>query len=252
MKKTLAIFWREIRAVFHTPIAMLTFTFFVAIAGIYFYTQIVNFLLNSSLRAGFVAVSQMNVNDHVVSPFFENLMSLFFLTVPIVTMRSFAEERKQNTLELLTSYPLRPFEILAGKYLACLAVVLILLALTIPYPVILGRYADLDWGSILSIYVGLFLFLIFYVAVGTFTSFLSENQIIAALGCLAIILSFYFLKWLAFISSPPLSDLLAHLLLTEHLQAFGHGLVFTSYLVLYPSATWVFLMIVHERLSHHD
>src|SRR4029078_4431531 len=99
--------------------------------------------------------------------------------IPLLTMRSFAEERRLGTLELLWTYPLRDGEIIAGKFLACLGVVSIMLAATLVYPAILARVHHVDWSPLVAGYLGLWLLAAAFVACGLFLSALTDSQLLA-------------------------------------------------------------------------
>src|SRR5262249_12895567 len=106
---------------------------------------------------------------------FYDMRQLFLVFVPLLTMRLFAEERRLGTLELLWTYPLRDREIVAGKYLACLIVLLALIAPTLAYPLLLTRFQAISWGPLLAGYLGLALLGAAFAACGLFLSALTES-----------------------------------------------------------------------------
>jgi ABC-2 type transport system permease protein len=158
--------------------------------------------------------------------------------IPLLTMRSFAEERRLGTLELLWTYPLRDGEIIAGKFLACLGVVTIMLAGTLVYPAILSRVHDVDWSPLVAGYLGLWLLAAAFVACGLFLSALTDSQLVAAASTYGVLFFFWMLTWneaaiggdtLAFVK--PFS-------LFDRFQTFAQGGIDTrdvSFLVLFTA-----------------
>src|SRR5206468_723217 len=106
---------------------------------------------------------------------------ILLFMLPLVTMRLFAEERRSGTIELLLTYPVRDGAVLLAKFLAAFALYALMIALTLLYPAIIWYFAPLEWGPILTAYVGLLLMGGAFIAVGVFASSLTEHQIVAAL-----------------------------------------------------------------------
>ncbi|MGH7403965.1 MAG: ABC transporter permease subunit, partial [Candidatus Rokuibacteriota bacterium] len=133
----LPVFKKEMRLYFGSPVAYVVFTFFLLISG-WFFSQIFLFYSDASMRSfmqpQFGQNQNLNVIDNVMRPLFTNMSVVLLFFIPMLTMRLFAEEKKAGTIELLLTYPVRDGEVLAGKYLAALALYLILLGLTLLYP----------------------------------------------------------------------------------------------------------------------
>ena len=248
IKKIFAISVREWKSYFHTPIAMLIIPSFLALAGLYFHSIVVNFQVQTTPTERMIALVGMNVNDHVIIPFFKNILFLFLLIVPVITMRLLAEERRLATLALRKTYPVTCGEIGLGKYLGALYFIFLLLLLTIVYPMILFFVSQPEMGPLVSTYIGYVLFLMLYTAWGLYASSITDSQIIAALICFGGALSLYFFKWLAFISFPPLDQIVAHFLLIEHLGSFERGLMYLGDMAVYPSLTMLALLATYNRL----
>ena len=128
-------------------------------------------------------------------PLFSNISVILLLLMPLVTMRLFAEERRSGTIELLLTYPVRDGAVLSGKYLAALALYATMLGLTLLYPAIVAYFARLEWGPVLTGYLGLLLMGAAFLAVGVFASSLTENQIVAAIVTFGILLIFWIIGW---------------------------------------------------------
>ena len=137
----------------------------------------------------------LNVIENVMRPLFSNMSVVLLFFIPMLTMRLFAEERKSGTIELLLTYPVRDGEVLAGKYLAALALYVLLLALTLLYPGLVAYFTRVEWGPILTGYLGLVLTGAAFLAVGVLVSSLTENQIVAGFGTFGILLAFWIVGW---------------------------------------------------------
>src|SRR5207247_6198085 len=127
---------------------------------------------------------RLNLNELVIAPLLHNLSVVLVILVPVITMRTLAEEKKAGTYELLLTSPLRISEIVLGKFFGAFAFVLIMVALTGIYPLILMVYGNPETGVIMGGYLGLLMLATSFVAVGLLTSSFTENQIIAAVTCL--------------------------------------------------------------------
>ena len=166
----LTIAWKELEPystpfLFYAPAAV-----FLALAGYFFYTNL----------GFFVLMGGMNLPRGLWQYQFMDIQRLLLVLVPLLTMRLFAEERKLGTLELLWTYPVRDAEIIAGKFLACLAVVSAMIAATATHPLLLARITPLPAGPLVAGYLGLWLLAAAFVACGLFVSALTESQLIAA------------------------------------------------------------------------
>jgi len=167
-----AVFKRELRAYFSSPIGWVVIGLFLFLTGIYFAAS--NLLGASSEYNGLLGT----------------MAFLFLFVVPILTMRLLTEEVRQHTDQLLITSPLSVTAIVVGKYLAAVAVYLITLIVTVLYPVLMSFFAllGLEWWKILGGYIGLFLLGSSFIAVGLFFSSLTESQIVAAVATYAALL----------------------------------------------------------------
>jgi ABC-2 type transport system permease protein len=192
MKGFNAVFQRELYAFFASPIFYVVGTIFLALCGYFFYTSVAYFSLISFQAAQNPFMGgQVNINEMVIKPLFEDMSIILLLIVPLLTMRLLAEEKKNGTIELLLTYPIRELAVLLGKYLATLFVILILLAATVIYIFLLSWFGDLEWGPVLTGYGGLVLMAASFVSLGLFASALTQNQIIAAVVGFGALLMFW-------------------------------------------------------------
>ena len=245
-----AVFKKEMRLYFGSPVAYVVFTFFLFIAG-WFFSQIFLFYSDASMRAFMQPqlAQNLSVTDNVMRPLFTNMSVVLLFFIPMLTMRLFAEEKKSGTMELLLTYPVRDGEVLFGKYLAALALLAILLALTLCYPAIVAAYARVEWGPVLTGYLGLLLTGATFLAVGVLVSSLTENQIVAGFGTFGILLGFWIVGWGAEWAGGNLRAVLQYLSIPDHMDGFSRGLIDTKDVVYYVSAIALSLFLTLRSLE---
>lgn len=243
MKKVWVIAKKEFEGYFFYPMALVVIPAFLFFAGLHFYTDLINFQLQIAPRPDITILGGLSVHDNLVIPFFNKVMYTFLLAVPVVTMRLIAEEKKTSTWELLLTYPLKDWEVVLGKYLGSLGFVWLLLLLTVPHMIILMIYGEPELANVGSVYLGLALYLAFYVGVGLLASLLTENQIIAALACFGLSLFFFLLRWITAMAPEPLEKIFAHLVLIDHVSLFAQGLIKSSHIISLVTATLALLFV---------
>jgi ABC-2 type transport system permease protein len=255
VKNALAIAGREIRSYFVSPIAYVVMTGFLLLGGWFFFNLLARFstllqIYGSMQRMG-NELERLNLNEFVIAPLLHNLSVVLVILIPVITMRTFAEEKKSGTFELLFTSPLRVGEIVAGKFLGALVFVTIMLSLTAIYPLVLLVYGNPppEAGIFLSGYLGLFLVATSFLSIGLLTSSLTENQIIAAVSCLVVLLLLYVISWPADTSTPTLGAILHYLSLTEHFGEFVKGVIDSRALVYFFSVIAVALFLTHRSVE---
>jgi ABC-2 type transport system permease protein len=248
--KIWAIFKKEMRLYFTSPVAWVVFTIFLLIAGYFFYSIFAFFTLASMQSAMNPQMGRdLNVTDSVMRPLFSNISVILLLLMPLVTMRLFAEERRSGTIELLLTYPVRDGAVLAGKYLAALGLYAIMIALTLLYPGIVVYFARLEWGPILTGYLGLLLMGATFIAVGVFASSLTENQIVAAITTFGALLIFWILGWSADYAGGTAGKVLQFLSILEHNDSFSKGVLDTKDVLYYLNFTVLALFLTLRSLE---
>jgi len=252
LRNILAIAGREIRSYFVSPIAYVVLTGFLLLGGWFFFNLLArfNFLLTIySAQQNPEVLQRLNLNEFVVAPLLHNLSVVLVILVPVITMRSFAEEKRSGTYELLMTSPLSITEIVAGKFLGCVAFLLIMIGLTGVYPIILLAYGNPELGIMASGYLGLVLLAIAFATVGLLTSSVTENQIIAAVTCLVVLLLFYVIAWPAETAGPVLGAVLKYLSLTEHFGEMVKGIIDTKDVVYFVSVILLSLFLTHRSVE---
>jgi ABC-2 type transport system permease protein len=244
------IFKKEMRLYFTSPVAWVVFTIFLVIAGYFFYSIFAFFTLASMQSAMNPAMARdLNVTDSVMRPLFSNISVILLLLMPVVTMRLFAEERRSGTIELLLTYPVRDGAVLAGKYLSALALYAIMIALTLVYPAIVVYFARLEWGPVLTGYLGLLLMGATFIAVGVFASSVTENQIVAAITTFGVLLIFWVLGWSADYAGGAVGRVLQFLSILEHNESFAKGVVETKDVLYYVNFIALALFLTLRSLE---
>lgn len=214
---------KELRAAFNGPTAYVLLVVFLLMTGWFFASPL--FL-----------VKQANLNELVgVLPI------LFVFLIPAITMRTFAEELKSGTIELLATLPLKDYEMVLGKYLAVLALLGTALGLTGAYTVVLAALGHVDRGHVLGVYVGMGLLGAAFSAIGLFASSLTKNQMVAFIIGFAVCFAFFLFGKIGPWSPLGIGALLDFLGIDRHLEAFVKGVLDTRDLLYFVSVATSFL-----------
>lgn len=253
MRNTLTIAAREIRSYFVSPVAYVVLTGFLLLAGWFFFNLLARFsyllqVYGGMGRAG-AELERLNLNEFVLSPLLHNLSVVLVILVPVISMRTFAEEKRLGTFELLLTSPLKVGEIVAGKFLGALAFITLMLALTGIYPILLVVYGNPETGIMLAGYLGLYLVAASFLSIGLLTSSLTENQIIAAVSCLVALLLLYVINWPADTSTPTIGAVLHYLSVTEHFSEFVKGVIDSRAIAYFLSLTAAALFLTHRSVE---
>ncbi|MBI5511499.1 MAG: ABC transporter permease [Deltaproteobacteria bacterium] len=256
MGSTLAIARKETRLYLTTWTSYVLFGFFILITAFFFQRLVIEFQLQAldyaQSQQGWAA-EHMNLTDWVLGPVFSNMSVFFLIMLPMLTMRLLAEERRQKTLELLMTTPVRPVQIVLGKYLAALLIMGIMLGLTVIFPILLAVFggsgtegaSPVDWHTVGSSYLGLFLMGAAIVAIGLLTSAATESQIVAVVTGFAVLLMFWVIGLAARGQEGFWGGFLEYLSLTTHLENFVRGIIKLSDVVYYLSLAGVGLFLTH-------
>ena len=248
MKNIGAFFAKEMRIYFQAPTAYVVMALVLLLAGLFFYDLLSSYAAALTYYQYMAqnpgALEQFNVNDGIVTPLFQNISVLLLLTVPLITMRIFAEEKKTGTDELILTSPVSIPEVVLGKFLAALAFYGILLVLTLHFGAILIKIGNPDLGKLAASYLGLLLLGATFLAVGVFASALTSNQIVAAMVSFSVLLLFWIVGWLAESASAPfLKKALEYASIIDHFEAFGRGVIKLPDVLFYVSVIAFFLFL---------
>ncbi|AWG22047.1 gliding motility-associated ABC transporter permease subunit GldF [Flavobacterium faecale] len=236
--KSIAI--RELKSFFGSPIGYLVIALFLILNGVFLWVFEGEYNI---LNSGFADMS----------PFFTLSPWILLFLIPAVTMRSFSDEKKQGTLELLLTKPLSIWEIVNGKFLGAFILIVIAILPTLIYVVTISSLGspegNIDMGSTMGSYFGLLFLISGYSAIGIFTSSLSENQIVAFL--IAVFVSFFFFFGFDGIAtlSPTFSNFISALGMQEHFKSMSRGVLDTRDIIYFLSITIAFLSFTVYKLK---
>ncbi len=252
MRNILTIAAKDVRSLFVSPVAYVVLTGFLLLGGWFFFNLLYrfNYLLSvySNLQ-GFEAMQGLNLNEFVMSPLLHNLTIILIIMVPIITMRSFAEEKRSGTYELLMTSPLTVTELVLGKFLGCLFFLLLMIVAAGVYPAILLYYGNPEVPPLIMGYFGLFMIGSVFVSVGVLTSSLTENQIVSAVVCFVTLLLLYAMSWPAGSTSVFVGNILKYLSVVEHFNVVVKGLLDTRDLVYFVSLIVLFLFLTQRAVE---
>ncbi len=250
MKNSWIIAKRDLGSFFNSPIFYVVTTIFLIIYS-YIFINILSFFNMQSMQSGQFQQMGMalNINEMVIEPSFQNMAVILLLIIPIITMRSFAEEKKSKTFRLLLSSPVQLKEIVLGKFLACMLVVTLMILMSGYSIGFLFMIAEPDIGPVLTGFLGVLLMAGCYVSVGVFASSLTENQIVAAVITFGFSLFMWVIGWGAQSADSATGQVLQYLSIIEHLDRFLKGMIETSDLAYYLSFIIFGLFLCHRTLD---
>jgi len=229
MQNIKTIYAKELKSYFNSPIAYIVIIVFLAIVGWFFVT---------GLFANNVA-SMRSMFDMV--PF------VFLFFIPAITMRSFSEEKKQGTIELLLTKPVKDIELVIGKFLAALVLTIITLLPTLIYMIVVLFLGETDKGSIIGGYLGLILMSSVYIGIGIFASSLTENQVVAFIVSFIIVFALFMMGKILVQVSPGLVSAVEFISTDYHFTNISRGVIDTRNLIYYFSM--IFLTIFLTKVS---
>ncbi len=239
MRKSLrnisAIAGKELRGYFASPVAWVMMGLFALIFGWFFINYATYFVRNSMQAALSGGPSTMNVNQDLIRPLFSNASVLILFLLPMVTMRTYSEEKRSGTIELLLTSPLTDFEIIIGKFLGTVGLYVALLAVTALYIGMLFLYGNPEWRPLIAGYLGLLLLGSCFIAVGLFISSLTKNQMVAGAATFIVGLLFWVIGWFADSAGATTGQVLSYLSITQQFDDFGKGVIDTAHIVYYLS-----------------
>ncbi|MFQ6110011.1 MAG: ABC transporter permease subunit [Candidatus Aminicenantales bacterium] len=250
MKNIWAICKKEIKTYFTSPIAYVVITVFLVLVGFFFYSLIWWFNSQSlQMARNPYYFQQLNINQMVYSPLFHNISIILLLMIPLLTMRLFSEEKKIKTDELLYTSPLSVSQIILGKYLASLFVLVVMLLLTGILSAFTFAYGNPELVPLLNGYLGLFLMGAAFIAAGIFFSSLTENQIVSAILTFGALLLFWILNWASYSAGGIWRSVLNYLSLFQHFDDMTKGILDTTDIVYYVSFAFFGLFLTHSVIQ---
>jgi len=238
MAKTWTIAVKELRTFFDSLTAYILIVVFLGLSG--FFT----WLFGSDV---------FFVGQATLQPFFSVAYWTLFFFTPALTMKMIAEENKTGTIELLLTKSVSDWEVIVGKFLACLMLIMIALALTLPYYISVWAMGPVDHGAVWCGYLGLVLMSMTYISIGLFASSVSSNQIVAFL--LALFIGVFFLIIFQVLSSDftgTIGGILDYLTINNHFDSISRGVVDSRDIIYFLSISFLGLVLAETALSKRN
>ena len=236
MNNILAIAHKELKSYFSTPIAYVVIGFFALLFGYFFYAMLVIFNQQSAQFGG-AEGGAVDINQQLIRPLFLNASVILLFVLPLITMRTYSEEKRSGTIELLLTSPVTDVEIILGKFLGAMALYAAMLAITVIRMLVLFSYANPkpEWTVPVIGYIGLLLMGGCFISVGLLISSLTKNQIVSGMVTFAVFLLLWVINWIASFTGPTTQSVLNYLSITDHFDDFTRGIVDTKHLIYYFS-----------------
>jgi ABC-2 type transport system permease protein len=235
VRNILAIAGKELRSYFASPIAYVILGLFALLFGWFFYVHLTVFVEQSQRMMMMGGGSTVNVNRDMIRGILQNAAVIILFVLPMITMRTYSEEKRSGTIELLLTSPLTDLQIILGKFLGAMGLFCMMLLVTVIDIAILFKLGNPEWRPIAAGYLGLLLMGGCFIAVGLLISSLTKNQIVAAIMTFTVFLMLWVINWLADSSGPTSRTILAFLSITDHFDDFTRGIIDTKHLVYYLS-----------------
>jgi ABC-2 type transport system permease protein len=177
----------------------------------------------------------LNINQMLIAPMLTNAGVVILFLMPMITMRTYAEEKRSGTMELLLTSPVTDTQIILGKFFGVLGLYGAILAVTLVHIAILFVYGTPAWKPVVTGYIGLFLMGASFLSIGLLISSLTKNQIVAGIATFAVVLMLWVINWMGSFVGPTAQAVLGHLSITDHLEDFARGVLDTKHFVYYLS-----------------
>jgi len=249
MRNVWIILRNELRRYFVSPVAYLLLTMFAVIFGFFFWNSLGYFVyvgMESQMRG---EPFPMNVNEQIIRPLLSNMSVVGLFLIPMITMRLFAEEKRSGTIELLATSPIHDAEVIIGKWLAAVGVYACMLLFSGLNFVFLFRYGKPDWKPLLIGVLGLLLQAGALLAVGTFISTLTKNQIIAAGATFGVCLLLWILEWVAGYETSTWARVLSYMSVITHYESFARGVLDSKDAIYYVTLIFLGLFFTSRSME---
>lgn len=249
MRNIWTICRKELKSYFASPIAYLMMAMFAIIFGFFFW-NIVGYFVAAGLQAQMMGRPMpMDINEMILRPMLMNFSVVGLFLIPMITMRLFAEEKRQGTIELLLTSPVRDWDVILGKWLAALMLYGLTLAICCLNFGFLFLHGNPDWKPLLVGLLGLMLQAGALLAVGTFISTLTKNQIIAGGVTFAVCLLLWVFEWVGGYETAAWARTMAYLSVVAHFEPFSKGVIDTKDTIYFVSLTYFGLFMAARSLE---
>jgi ABC-2 type transport system permease protein len=249
MKNIWIICQKELRSYFVSPIAYILFIIYAVIFGFFFWNMVGAFIYYSMEAQMRGQMFPMNINEQIVRQLFGNINVINLLLIPLITMRLFAEEKRNGTIELLATSPIHDGEIVLGKWLASVIVYVAMLLFAGLNFLFLFKYGNPDWKPMLIAFLGVLLQAAALLAIGTFISTLTKNQIVAGAVTFAVCLLIFVLGWVGSYQYSVWAQVMTYISTTTHMESFLKGVIDSKDAIYYGSAIFLGLFLTARSLE---
>jgi ABC-2 type transport system permease protein len=240
---------RELYSYFVSPVAWVLLTIFALLSGLFSYiiaASFVRFSLEGQMSG---QGGPMNLNEQVIAPLFSNIAVVGLFLIPLISMRLFAEEKRQGTIELLVTSPVHDVEIVLGKWLSAVIMYSSLLVVLLLDFSFLFIYGSPDWKPVVTGLLGILLQGACLLSLGTFISTTTRNQIVAGAVGFALALVLWILNWTTSFGNSDTVQVLNYLSIVSHMDSFSRGVIDTKDLVYYLSMIFLGLFLTTRSLE---
>jgi len=249
MRNIFTICGKELKSYFSSPVAYLLMALFGLIFGFFFYSATAYFVM-AGMRAQMGGQEQpMSVNEFVIGPLLGNASVVGLFLMPLISMRLFAEEKRSGTIELLMTSPISDWEIILGKWLGAMSMYLCIIAVSAINVGLLFIWGHPDPRPILTGYLGLILQGGTILALGTFISTTTKNQIIAGAATFSVCLLLWVLSWVSSYNEAPWAQAIAYCSILTHFEPFSRGIIDSKDVIFYLSAIFFGLFLTSRSLD---
>jgi ABC-2 type transport system permease protein len=235
VRNVLAITEKELRSYFGSPIAYIIIGLFSLLFGWFFYVHLTIFVRQSEQMMQFGGGGGANINQQMIRYVLLNVAVILLFLMPVITMRTYSEEKRSGTIELLLTSPVTDVQIILGKFFGAMGLYGGMLLVTMIYMGILFWFGSPEWRPLAAGYLGLLLMGGCFISVGLLISSLTKNQIVAGALTFAVFLMLWVINWMADQAGPLAREILTMLSLTDHFDDFARGVIDTKHLVYYLS-----------------
>ena len=234
MRNIIAMADKELRSYFASPIAYIIIGLFSLLFGWFFYMYLTVFVRQSEQMMQFGG-GAANINQQMIRGVLLNSAVIILFVMPMITMRTYSEEKRSGTIELLLTSPITDLQIILGKFAGALLLYVAMLLVTMLYMGILFVYGNPEWRPIAAGYVGLLLMGGCFISAGLLISSLTKNQIVAGMATFAVFLMLWVINWIGESAGPTTQAIVSYLSITEHFDDFARGIIDTKHVVYYLS-----------------
>ncbi len=256
LRNVAAIVGKEWRHYFGSPIAWVGLFVWTLLFGIFFYFGF-TFFLEQSMRVAQQGMEmggggmKLSINEYLIRPIFHNMAVVALFIAPMLTMRLFAEEKRQGTIELLATSPVTDLQVVLGKFLAAACLYLLMILAGLVNVALIWTYADSkpEWKPVVAGAVGLFLLGSCFLAMGTFVSTLTRNQIVAGILAFCLFLGMWTLGWADDPTAGPVAKAVGYLGVTTHLEDLVKGVVDLKDIVFYLSVIGFGIFLAQQSVE---